>query len=352
MNKALINGLKVVASVALLAVLVYQGWQSLRKDPAAYTQLVQEPKDWLLIGGALALAMTAVLVTFSRWYLLVRALGLQFSYQEAVRLGFVGYLFNFTLSIVGGDAIKAVAIAHRQPGRRTAAVATVVVDRIFGLYGLFVVGAIASLFVDFSSLDAVDSTQAQAALRVCQTTQVLTIVGAVGFALVLLPGLTTLPLWDALASLPKVGPMLQGVLESIRLYRRQPLLLLSALVMSLGVHSLYALSIYLLSRAFPGPDPSLAANFVVAPISMVAGAAPLPGGLGAFEGAFAFMYQALSGADVVAVQGLVIALAYRAMTLVIAAIGAVYYMVDRRQVKQLMAEVGQPALDEVRAHAA
>lgn len=344
MKKTVINSLKIVVSAAILAALAYKGWQSLRQDPVAYEQLVEAPKDWLLILGALGVALVAVLITFTRWWMLSRALGLDFTLRHAIRLGFVGYLFNFTLSIVGGDVIKAVALAHRHPGRRTAAAATVVVDRIFGLYALFVVGAVASLFMDFSSLEGRAGSQAQAALRVCQSTQVLTVVGAIGFALLLLPGITTSPLWEAVGRIPKIGPTLMSVLESIRMYRRQPALLLAIFVISLGVHCMYASAIYLLSRAFSGPDPSFAANFIVAPIAMVAGAAPLPGGLGAFEGAFAFMYQALSTADVHAVQGLVIALAFRAMTLVIACIGAIYYLIDRREVKALMDEAEhQPA---------
>jgi uncharacterized membrane protein YbhN (UPF0104 family) len=338
LKKIVINLAKIVASILILGALAYKGWTSLTQDPAAYDQLVGEQKHWGLIAGALLVAVTAVLLTFVRWRMLVRALGMEFSLREAMRLGFVGYLFNFTLSIVGGDAVKAVAIAHGQPKRKAAAAATVVVDRIIGLYALFVVGAIASLFVDFTQLNAADPALVAGAKRVCEVTQILTVVGAVGFALVLLPGLTTLKMWDALARVPRVGSTLMSVLDSIRMYRRQPGMLAVALLMSLGVHSLYAVAIYLLSRGFPGEDPTLASNFIVAPISMVASAAPLPGGLGAFEVAFAFMYQALSPPGVHAVQGVVIALAFRAITLVIACIGAIYYVVDRRNVQTLLAE--------------
>lgn len=48
------------------------------------------------------------------------------------------------------------------------------------------------------------------------------------------------------------------------------------------------------------------------------------------------MYQASAPSGVLPVQGLVIAAAYRAITLVIALIGVVYYIADRREVKELM----------------
>ncbi len=59
----------------------------------------------------------AVSLTFVRWYLLVRALGLHFRLLDAFRLGFLGYLFNFvSVGSVGGDLFKAIFIAREQPG--------------------------------------------------------------------------------------------------------------------------------------------------------------------------------------------------------------------------------------------
>ena len=37
---------------------------------------------------------------------------------------------------MGGDLFKAIFIAREQPGRRTEAVATVLVDRVIGMYAL------------------------------------------------------------------------------------------------------------------------------------------------------------------------------------------------------------------------
>ena len=65
---------------------------------------------------------------------------------DAFRLGFLGYLFNFvSLGSVGGDLFKAVFIAREQHGKRAEAVATVVIDRVIGLYVLFFVASVAAL---------------------------------------------------------------------------------------------------------------------------------------------------------------------------------------------------------------
>ena len=93
---------------ALLSFLAWQGYQALRQDPEAFDKLVHQAKDWRFLAGALVVTLVAVVLSFVRWYLLVRALGLPFTLREAIRLGFVGYLLNFTLSVVGGDVIKSV----------------------------------------------------------------------------------------------------------------------------------------------------------------------------------------------------------------------------------------------------
>lgn len=347
MKKTLVNAAKILVSLAILAFLAWRGWQILREDPDAFDELVRAPKNWWLMGLALVVSLAALLNSFARWFLLVRALGLPFSLREAVRLGFLGYLFNFTLSAAGGDLIKALAIARQQPGRRTAAAATVVVDRVIGMYALFIVATVASLAMDYRALSVDDAAQIQTVQGFCRMIQILTVVGTVGFALVLVPGFATSPLWEVMQQIPKIGPALMSVLEAVRMYRRQPLLLLVCIAMSTIGHGLNGVVIFLLALALPGPDLSLAANFIVAPLSLVASAAPLPGGIGAFEATLAFLYQALSPPGVSPLQGIVIAVAYRAITLVTAFIGMLYYLAGRREVSELMEEAahdkGSPA---------
>ena len=109
--------------------------------------MLQQPKAWgLLLGGFVVLLM-AVVITIVRWCYLVRALGIDFSLPDAMRIGFIGYLFNLApMGIVGGDLLKAWMLAREKPGNRAKALASVVVDRIVGLYVLFLVAA-AGVFI-------------------------------------------------------------------------------------------------------------------------------------------------------------------------------------------------------------
>ncbi len=85
---------------------------------------------------AFAFGLTALLLTFVRWYILVRAVDLPFRLTDAIRLGFIGFFFNTLMpGAVGGDAIKAWFLAREQK-RRTTAVATVIMDRAIALWAL------------------------------------------------------------------------------------------------------------------------------------------------------------------------------------------------------------------------
>ena len=144
LKKLIVNLVKIGISAGIVAYLV----ANVRSDPS-YRMLADQPKDWSLFAAAWALAMTAVSITLTRWFLLVRAIGLPFRLKDAFRLGFLGYLLNFiSVGNVGGDLFKAVFIAREQHGRRTEAVATVIIDRMVGMYSLLLVATAGILTTD------------------------------------------------------------------------------------------------------------------------------------------------------------------------------------------------------------
>lgn len=332
MKKIAVGVLKYGISFAILGYLFYAASRD-----ESFSDLVHKPKNWFLLMSAFFVALAAVASTIVRWYLLVRALEIRFALRDAFRLGFVGFLFNFlTLGQVGGDLLKAVFLARAQPGRRAEAVATVFVDRVIGLYGLFVVVTLAFLMFGFSGLEVRDPDQLAAINMVCYVGIGLTIAGGVGFAIMLLPGFTTAPLWDALVAIPKVGRVAGQLVGALRMYRRRVPLLVVTLIMSLGTHTLFAVSVFLIACGLAGAHPPLSAHFVIVSFTSLAGALPLPGGLGPSEYTLDFLYRGLTSADVPARQGFVVALAFLVIKLLIAAFGVVYYLTGRSQVTELL----------------
>ena len=328
MKRHLINALKFAVSAAIIAWLVVKA----RQDPQ-FDELVSGGKNWSALAAASLLALAAVVVTIVRWYYLVRALDIPFRPADAFRLGFLGYLFNFvSLGSVGGDLFKAVFIARERPGRRTEAVATVVIDRIIGLYGLFVV-ATAAVLLTGQLGSPVPEVQI-----ICKATLVATGVGAIFILVLLIPGFTSGTVSEMVGRIPKLGPLLDKLIRAVRIYRRKPGVLTLALLLSLAVHCLTAGSVYLVARGLPGEAPSLAAHYVMVPLATLTGVLPLPmSGLGAFEAALEFLYRHLpDGTAAAASKGLVTALGYRVISMLIAVIGLGYYLRGRRDVAEAL----------------
>src|SRR5262245_58251455 len=190
--------------------------------------------------GPLVLAaliwVVALLITFVRWWMLVRAQGLPFKLYSAIRLGLVSYFFNtFLPGSVGGDILKAVAVAREQT-RRTVAVATVVIDRILGLWALaWLVMLLGGVFWALGNPYLVNNDSLKTIVRV---TTGIVVGSAVSWWLL---GLLTEERAEAIAQrlgrIPKVGGSLGEMWRACSLYRRQPGVVAIALAMTLVAHA-------------------------------------------------------------------------------------------------------------------
>jgi len=340
---------KIGLSVALLS---YLGWQAANATRLAPTpddpnhkvyilpELLAGPKDWGLLGLALLAVLAAVVITILRWHMLLRTLGLQFTVQESLRAGFVGYLFNLLpLGLAGADAVKAGFLIHRNPSRKTEAIATVVIDRIIGLYALLVMAGVAALQFDLPQLSFRPETAERdraATLLFCSLAQYVALGSTIAFVIMLIPGVTELKLWDKLEHVPGVGLVFKKLVAAMRTYRQSTPRILLALAMSFAVHTLYVGMVYLCGRGLCSPQPPLASHFAFVPISMVANALPI----GAFEATLNGLYYVFSP-NSPEIQGFLIALTYRVLQISVATIGVFYYLAGRQEVQQLLDEVEQ-----------
>lgn len=315
---------KVAFGGALLVYLVSQAARHARFD-----DLVRQPKNWPLIGVALLATFAAVGTSFMRWHLLVSTLGLDFRRRDALRLGAIGYLFNFvSLGTVGGDLFKAILLAREQPGKRTEAVATVVIDRLVGLYALLVVASAAIWLTGIGT-----RLRGANVAALCNAVYFLTALGAAAFCLLLVKGFTGGRATQIASRVPIIGQHAVRLIAAVRIYRSRLPVVFVALAMSLGVHSLLTLSIFCIARGFPSAAPTLAEHFFIVPISMVAGAIPItPNGLGTFELAIENLYQIVPQVAVAPGTGTVTALGYRVVTLGVAAVGGLVYLASRREI--------------------
>jgi uncharacterized protein (TIRG00374 family) len=318
---------KISVSVALLGYLFYSASQK-----PGFWDLVYGQKDWLRLGVALLLVLGAVTLTVYRWQLLARTLGLEFSTREAIRVGFFGYAVNLApLGLVGGDTVKAVFLARLNPTRKTEAVATVFVDRAIGLLALLLLAAIGTLLLDVDQLGIVEQASKEKLLLLCWGVRVAALAGACGMILLFVPGFTSSSLWNHLSKVPLVGGVLRKLVSAMHVYRGRADHLLIAMVMSIGVHLLFMSMIYLIGGALldesghPTPQPRLVDHAVFVPMAMAAGTLPQ----GFFEWLLTLFYEAFSPTDA-ANKGLLIALVYRVIQVLVAGIGIAPFLLGRK----------------------
>lgn len=340
MKKLLITLLKIGISAAIIGYLI---WNSTRgeKNVNVFANLCTQPKDWTLLTFAWLCSAAAVLITFVRWWYLVRALDVPLHFRDAIRIGFWGYLFNLAPlgGIVAGDAIKAVMLDHEHRGYRARAFASVLVDRVLGLYVLFAVATVAILLSGFWRIND------PLIWLTCKITFVLMLLGTIGMAVLLGPDFVIGWFERLLRRIPRIGHAIESLVSALRMYRQKPAILINAAIATVAVHSLFAIGCWLIACGLPGNHLTLSEHFVVMPLGSAMGVVPLA--MGPMEAAVDILYAHVPvvGPPIPSGQGLVVVLVYRLMTILIAASGVYYYLTNRRE----MAEVIHEAEEEEQA---
>ena len=134
-----ISVFKWLLAVGLIAILYHMSGDSLK-------ELKDRHIVWSMFGIALCIRLASLMGTFTRWRMLVRGIGIPLSFRETFRLGILGEACNLMgPGAVGGDLVKAALLAKNNKNRIASVMATVFLDRVLGMWALFVLGALASL---------------------------------------------------------------------------------------------------------------------------------------------------------------------------------------------------------------
>jgi uncharacterized membrane protein YbhN (UPF0104 family) len=299
-KRTLLNLGKYGLAFGLLGWVIYSNWSPPSGKGLGYVwqrHVVEgQPIHAGFLVAGLVLYAVAVVLTILRWYLLVRAQDLPFRVADAIRLGMVGVFFNtFLPGSVGGDIIKAAGLAREQ-SRRTVAVATVIMDRVIALWGLF--WFVAVLGAVFWLAGMLEGDAAGPAKRTVTGAGI--IVGAsvvVWLLLGLLPPHRAERFAGRLSRLPRVGGSAAEFWRAVWMYRcRQASVALALLIAWVGFVGFVG-TFYCSARALCDGDPneclpSLTLHFLLVPIGLVIMAMPLfPGGAGIGELGFGLLYQ-------------------------------------------------------------
>jgi uncharacterized protein (TIRG00374 family) len=222
-----------------------------------------------------------------RWYWLLRSAGVPIRLRTTVRLHMMGLFFSgFLPGGTGGDLVKGYYLMKgRTKAEGAAALGTLVVDRIVGLFGLIGVAAIATL--------ASIPVWRDAPLLAAQSTFILAI--ALGALVVTLGYLSP---WNPLAFLFKTGAgkqkgFLAELAGALTAFRKTPGVFLGAIAISMGVHFCLIVIYALCARALDVDLPFRLHAYVGPVLTFVNGIPISPAGLGVGEAAGRVLYKAV-----------------------------------------------------------
>lgn len=322
--------LRGLISIALLAWLFAQvDLGELRR-----TLLTAEAR-WLLIAHLL----TPLTLAFGvlKWWLLLRARGVTLPAGALSRYYLIGAFWNnFLPSNFGGDVVRAV-FAIRRAGRAAwpLVASSIAVERLTGLYGLFVALA-AGLLLHWSWV---------AELGLLLPLGLATLAVAGGSLLVFGPSGRWL--LDRLHRLPRGGRLLRPVdtlYGAILAYARVPGVIVQCLALSVAFYVVAALQLGLLLAAFPHVEAAWTTQLVTfCSLSLVALLPVSINGYGVQEGGYVLMLTSLG---FTLDEALVVALAIRLILLAPAVVGGVLFAwsdLSREDIERELA-AGAPAV--------
>ena len=285
-----------VGKLALVGGILYYLISSDRLNLERLLLLKDSPDLLALILSVLI--MFVVPLTALRWWLLLKALGLQVSPKRTFLLTWIGNFFNSTLpGAVSGDVVKGYYIIKAQAEEgRTQAFMTLLIDRFVGLFGLIIISffsliANLSIFLENPRLHGL-----------------IWMIGILFLATICFYTLVIWPFHDGkdpfihfFEKLPATK-FTTKIYLAFKSYQNQKPILLSTLLIAILIHCLVAFLFWKIAHLLTGTEMGLGTQLFLMPIGLITTAIPLaPGGIGIGHVAFESLYQLVGvagGADI------------------------------------------------------
>jgi len=119
-----------------------------------------------------------------------------------------------------------------------------------------------------------------------------------------------------------------------------------AILMSVGVQAMLALSVYFIARGLYTSPPTLAEHFVIVPLAMLVSALPItPAGVGLLEAALHSLYKVIPAATTAA-SGTLVALVFELVKVIMGVLGTIFYWTANEEVRESLEEADHVVADE------
>lgn len=312
----LINVTLCVVAFGLLALTIHSNRAEIRG-------VFERQLDWKLLAIAVAIFLSGLMLTFVRWFVLFRAVEVPLSLSDAVRLGFIGNVFNLVIpGAVGGDVVKAGFVYQRvPPERRARGLASMVIDRLVGLLGLFLLAA----FMGMVAWGRVTPDVHRLTLIAVAASAT----GIVGLSVLFTPSLYR-PLEYLLRGRGKLERILDQLVAMASAFSARRGVVAGTVLMSMTNHTMNVLAFYLVGRALFGTVPSPFDHFVIVPLVLFTMVVPLPfGALGLTEQVSGQLFDLVAHPG-----GAVTMMGFRVVMYLGALIGVLVYLANLRQVRE------------------
>jgi uncharacterized membrane protein YbhN (UPF0104 family) len=318
----LVNAALVALAFSLLGFVI---WQNREKINEVFSRRL----DLRVLVIAFAIYMAGIVLTFVRWFLLVRVIEPRFTLSATLLLGFIGSVFNLVIpGAVGGDFIKA-AYLVRMHIKKTQAIASMVIDRILGLLALFILASIAGGFAWRLAGGDVRKLIMAAWAAVAMGVLVLIVI----FAQV------STRMFPQLAhGRSRLGLIVTELREMSTTYRGRLDLVVGCLVMSVFIHAIYVVAFYVVGlMLYSNMTTTLAQHFLLAPLTFFTMAVPLPfGALGLTEEVGDQLFKLVGHPS-----GFLAMMGFRVLMYGGGLIGACVYLAKLKEARELTARARQ-----------
>ena len=278
--------LRLSVSAAILAWIFYTIFQKEKISPLLFWQkLISIQPFWF--GVAIVLAGLSCIFAIVRWHAILRVHGLNLGWGRTTGIFLIGAYFNtFMVGVTGGDISKAYYAARETKHKQTEAVMTVVVDRLIGFLGLFVLSAgILAANAHFLLYESNPALRLSA-LVVAGFMLTILVVMALGFWRSL-PRRVRFLGW-LLEKLPDSWrQVLSRAADAYQVYAHHPRVVIRAFAWSIGVHVATVFITIALARGLGLTAVSAGKFFLVLPVINCLTALPVGfSGLGIREGLY------------------------------------------------------------------
>ena len=281
------------------------------KTPRDTFQQAMEGIGWSWAVSAVVLYLVAQTLLASRWILLLRVHGVRITLFQAIKLTYLGLFYNNVMpGAVGGDLLKGWYITHHsEKDQRLEAAVTVFVDRLTGLVGMILVGALAGLTAGPEVTIPIRDYPVQVRYLVWMIFLGLVVVSVIFLSRRVRQVLLLNHLLERLPA----AKVLKKIDSAIRIYRRHIPTMFLALVLTGLIQGLSIVAVWMMTQALHLEQVEFLHCLTVMPIVwLISAAIPVPGGLGVMENLFVpFFVMAIdpTGAAAVEARGQAAALA-------------------------------------------